>query len=108
MVRAATAVFGITCMVLSLMLLLRIGFLGFAIGGWTGLKGYEQAIVQARRTAKTAELELVFLQVVGGTSAFLIFRRKRGLAWSPLFIVGFSSLTLVLFWLYIAVLTVAR
>jgi len=80
-VRAGAAGLSLLCMALSLTLLLRLGFLGFAIGGWTGLKGYEQAIADARHTAHTTELLLAILQVLGGAFAFITFRRRLGVLW---------------------------
>ena len=98
----------IVCMALSLTLLLKIGFLGFAIGGWTGLKSYEQAIVDARHTAHTAELRLAILQLLGGMFAFIPFKRKLRVLWSPLFIVGFSGTTFVIVWLYVEIVSAFR
>jgi hypothetical protein len=98
-IRTGAAGLSIVSLALSLTLLPKIGFLGFAIGGWTGLKGYEQAIVDARRTARTAELRLAILQLLGGVFAFITFKRKLGVLWSPLFVVGFFGTTFVILWL---------
>jgi hypothetical protein len=104
-IRAGAACLSLVCMALSLTLLLRLGFLGFAIGGWTGLKGYEQAIADARHTAHITELRLAILQVLGGAFAFITLRRKLGVLWSPLFIVAFCGATFAILLLYAEIVT---
>ena len=49
--RLLAALLSVGCLLLSLVLASKIAFEGFAMGGWTGLKGYEQAIVNARHMA---------------------------------------------------------
>ena len=93
--RLLAALLSVGCLFLSLALATKIGFLGFAIGGWTGLKGYEQAIVSARHMANVSMAQLAALQLIGGIIMFLGFRRKLGLAWSPVFVAGFSCATFV-------------
>jgi len=71
--RLLAALLGVGCLFLSLALATKIGFLGFAIGGWTGLKGYEQAIVNARHMANVSMAQLAALQLIGGIIMFLGF-----------------------------------
>jgi hypothetical protein len=96
LVRAVAALVAIGCLVLSARFLLEIGFLGFAIGGWTGLKGYEKSLSEARAQSQAAMLRLVAVQIFGGASAFLALRRTGiGVAWLALFLAGFPIVTYV-------------
>jgi hypothetical protein len=101
--RLLAALLSVGCLLLSLVLASKIGFLGFAIGGWTGLKGYEQAIVNARHMADVSIAQLAALQLIGGVIMFLGFRRKLGLAWSPVFVGGFSCATFVAWMVFVEI-----
>jgi hypothetical protein len=100
-VRSAAALLVGGCFYLSFGLISKVGTLGFAIGGWTGLRGYEQAIMNARQMAQSAMIRLAVVQVLGGTFPFIALRRNLRITWSPLFVLGFSIATVVLFWVYV-------
>ncbi len=101
--RTAAAVMSIVLMLSSLILINRIAFFGLAIGGWTGLNGYEQAIANARDAAHSSMVYLIVAQCIGGSLAFLAFRRGLSMASLPVFIVGYSAATFVILWIYIEV-----
>ena len=88
-------------MLLSIMLVSRIAFFGFAIGGWTGLHGYEQAIANARHSANLSIVYLLITQCVGGSLAFLALRRGGSIARLPLIILAYAGATFVIVSLYV-------
>ena len=83
-------------MILSIRYLLEAGTLAFAIGGWIGLAGYENAISAARAKSGTAMFRLLTFQSLGGLIAFFAFRRRGvKIVWSPLFLLSFSAATAI-------------
>jgi hypothetical protein len=102
-IRVSAAIATIGCLATSLMLLLKLGYLGFAVGAWKGLDGYEQAIIDARRAAKVAGYQLAAVQLFGGAFSFIAFRRGLSVMWSPAFIVGFCAATAIMFWLHLEI-----
>ena len=75
--RITAVLMSIGLMLLSLMLINRIAFLGFAIGGWTGLYGYGLAIANARHAANLSIVYLIIVQCVGGGFPDVFSRSHR-------------------------------
>jgi hypothetical protein len=94
--RAASAIAALACWVGSFVLIARIIGLGFAIGDWIGLKGYEQQIADAQKVAIASQWQLVPPQILGGVCAFVTLRSNRLSGWwLPLFPVAFAASTLI-------------
>jgi hypothetical protein len=96
-VRALAIVLATTCVAISLALLNRFAFFGFAIGGWTGLPKYHEALVAARAEQIQIELELLVTQIVGGVAASVGFSPRQNavqyLKKMPLFVLLFCVTT---------------
>ena len=96
-VRALAIVLATTCVALSLALLNRFAFFGFAVGGWTGLPKYREALAAVRAEQTQIELELLVTQMVGGAAATLGFSPRQSvvqyLRKMPLFVLLFCVTT---------------
>jgi hypothetical protein len=96
-VRAIAIVLATACVAISLALLSRFAFFGFAIGGWTGLPNYREALAAARTEQTRIEFELLATQIVGGIAASVGFSPRQNavqyLKKMPLFVLLFCVAT---------------
>jgi hypothetical protein len=96
-VRALAIAFATMCVAISLALLNRFAFYGFAIGGWTGLPQYREALAAARTEQTRMEFELLVTQILGGAASAMGFAPRQSalqyLKKLPLFILLFCVTT---------------
>ena len=100
--RITTAILSVACLAISFGLMMHLAYLGFAIGGWTGLKDYQQQILDARQSVRGYEYRLAVVQILGGMLSATAAAPRKKLRWyilsSPLFIIGFYIASWILFW----------
>jgi hypothetical protein len=85
------------CVAISLALLNRFAFFGFAIGGWTGLPEYREALAAARTEQTRIKFELLVTLILGGAASVLGFTPRQSvlqyLKKMPLFVLLFCVTT---------------
>jgi hypothetical protein len=96
-VRTLAIALATACVAISLALFNRFAFFGFAIGGWTGLPNYSEALAAARTEQTRIGFELLMAQMVGGVAASVGFSPRQNalqhLKKMPLFVFLFCVTT---------------
>jgi hypothetical protein len=96
----------------ALLLLNRFAFLGFAVGGWTGLPQFREALQAARLEQTRIELVLLLVMLLGGitfTSTLAEFNSLGGyLRKLPIYFASFCIVTAIVAWLAVEIAVLVR